>query len=121
MIFRGHEDSQHTAEEYSPKPPKRWLFVTRPIRYILREQRLIFTLIGISIATLYFTFLPSSSPAPHELITDSLPHFDSSIPSRHKYYEPAQLVGFGIGMNSGGKIPLGLRRKGMSGFGGGRQ
>ncbi|WCJ22216.1 UDP-glucuronic acid decarboxylase 4 [Euphorbia peplus] len=113
LIFRGHEDSQHTAEEYSPKPPKRWLFVTRPIRYILREQRLLFTLIGISIATLFFTFLPSSSPAPHELITDSLSHFDSSIPSRHKYYEPAQLVGFGIGMNSGGKIPLGLRRKGM--------
>ncbi|XP_065860469.1 UDP-glucuronic acid decarboxylase 2 [Euphorbia lathyris] len=117
LIFRGHDDSQHTADEYFPKAPKRWLFVTRPIRYILREQRLLFVLVGIAIATLFFTFLPSSSRAPYvhqgkyEPISDSLSHFShDSVPARYKYYEP-QLGGFG--MNSGGKIPLGLRRKGL--------
>ncbi|GFY98711.1 NAD(P)-binding Rossmann-fold superfamily protein [Actinidia rufa] len=55
LIYRGHDEAQPLSDSYSPKPPKRWLAVTRPIRYVLREQRLVFVLVGIAIATLVFT------------------------------------------------------------------
>ncbi|KAL0370612.1 UNVERIFIED_CONTAM: UDP-glucuronic acid decarboxylase 2 [Sesamum angustifolium] len=41
LIFRGHE-SQPVSDAYSPKRPKPWLSDIRPIRYMLREQRLVF-------------------------------------------------------------------------------
>ncbi|KAJ9171812.1 hypothetical protein P3X46_015125 [Hevea brasiliensis] len=118
LIFRGHDETQHTTDSYSPKPSKRWLSITRPIRYMLREQRLVFVLVGIVMATLFFTVLPSSSRAPYvqhhkqKPISDSLAHFShESVPARYKFYEPHG-AGFGS-VNSGGKIPLGLKRKGL--------
>ncbi|XP_043817683.1 UDP-glucuronic acid decarboxylase 2 isoform X2 [Manihot esculenta] len=118
LIFRGHDEAQHITDSYSPKPPKRWLSISRPIRYMLREQRLVFVLVGIVIATLFFTVRPSSSRAPyvphhkHKPISDSLDHFSRvSVPARYKLYEPHG-TGFGS-MNTGGKIPLGLKRKGL--------
>lgn len=118
LIFRGHDEAQPTADAYSPKPPKPWLSVTRPIRYMLREQRLVFVLVGIAIATGFFTLLPSSAHHHHhhyDPIPDSLNHFShestTTSPMRHKYYEP---YGVGLGSaNSGGKIPLGLKSKGL--------
>lgn len=77
LIFRGHE-TQPMADGYSPKPPKPWLSVVRPIRYMLREQRLLFTLVGIAIATVVFLLLPSS-PAPYTHRFD--PISDSYFPS----------------------------------------
>ncbi|KAF2298398.1 hypothetical protein GH714_023454 [Hevea brasiliensis] len=118
LIFRGHEDTQHETDSYSPKPHKRWLSFTRPIRYVLREQRLVFVLVGIVIATLFFTILPSSSRNPYvhhhkyEQIPDSLAHISrESASTTYKFYEP-HVAAFGS-MNSGGKIPLGLKRKGL--------
>lgn len=110
LIFRGHE-SQPVSEHYSPKPPKPWLSVTRPIRYILREQRLVFVLVGIAIATVFFTVIPGSTPrAP---IADSyIPsELTRSQPHRSMYQNGHLATGFGI--NSVGKIPLGLKRKGL--------
>ncbi|XP_050237375.1 UDP-glucuronic acid decarboxylase 2-like [Mercurialis annua] len=115
LIFRGHDDeAHHTADNYSPKPSKRWLSVPRPINYVLREQRLVFVLVGIAIATLFFTVIPSTSspgaalPYASYERHDAISYFDS-VPARQKYYEPL-LTG---SMNSGGKIPLGLKRKGL--------
>ncbi|MBA0772647.1 hypothetical protein Gotri_007990 [Gossypium trilobum] len=59
LIFRGHE-TQPVSDSYSPKPDKPWASVTRPIRYMLREQRLLFVFLGIAIATLIFTLFPAS-------------------------------------------------------------
>ncbi|PON55320.1 NAD(P)-binding domain containing protein [Trema orientale] len=114
LIFRGHE-AQPVTDTYSPKPLKPWFVVTRPIRYILREQRLVFVLIGIAIATVGFTLLPSSSRAPqgyrHDSIFDSFP---VELGSNHLSHRPVYNERrFGIqSWNSGGKIPLGLKRKG---------
>ncbi|CAA2967711.1 UDP-glucuronic acid decarboxylase 2-like [Olea europaea subsp. europaea] len=108
LIFRGHE-SPTVTEAYSPKPPKPWLSVIRPVRYMLREQRLVFVFVGIAIATLVFTLLPSS----HTPASVSNSVFSSELT------QPQRLIshptGFGIGssFNSGGKIPLGLKRKGL--------
>ncbi|KAL0459695.1 UNVERIFIED_CONTAM: UDP-glucuronic acid decarboxylase 2 [Sesamum latifolium] len=111
LIFRGHDESQPVSDAYSPKPQKPWFNVTRPIRYMLREQRLLFVFVGIAIATLVFAFVPSSNPqAP---IPDA--YFSSELtqlqPHRSMYQNGHLATGFGI--NSVGKIPLGLKRKGL--------
>ncbi|KAL2535288.1 UDP-glucuronic acid decarboxylase 2 [Forsythia ovata] len=111
LIFRGHE-TQPVAEAYSPKPPKPWLNVSRPVRYILREQRLLFVFVGIAIATLVFTLLPSSNtPIYHTPISNSYLTSESTQPHRI-IYQNGHVAGFSS-FNSGGKIPLGLKRKGL--------
>ncbi|KAJ4727689.1 UDP-glucuronic acid decarboxylase [Melia azedarach] len=109
LIYRGH-DSQPVTDSYSPKPIKPWFGMTRPIRYMLREQRLVFVLVGIAIATLFFTVTPSSRtsyPQSNMVISDSASY---PIETHEKIYNPR--IGFGL-VNSGGKVPLGLKRKGL--------
>ncbi|XP_070664220.1 UDP-glucuronic acid decarboxylase 2 isoform X1 [Malus domestica] len=118
LIFRGHEADQHVADTYSPKRPKPWASVTRPIQYLLREQRLVFILVGIVIATVGFTILPSS--------TSRSPYASGNVPITNEYvrydfdssattqYKPAYERRFGLNSwGSSGKVPLGLKRKGL--------
>ncbi|KAK8509831.1 hypothetical protein V6N12_001903 [Hibiscus sabdariffa] len=109
LIYRGHE-SPSVSDSYSPKPDKPWASVTRPIRYMLREQRLVFVLVGIALATLVFTVFPTSR-APHFIdpIPDSVTYLPVEI--QNKFSRPHRL-GFGS-FNPTGKIPLGLKRKGL--------
>ncbi|KAE8671295.1 UDP-glucuronic acid decarboxylase 4 [Hibiscus syriacus] len=111
LIYRGHE-SQPLSDSYSPKPDKPWASVTRPIRYLLREQRLIFVLVGIAIATLVFAAFPTSR-APHHHFTDPIPDSVTYFPveAHNKFSHPHRL-GF-ESFNPAGKIPLGLKRKGL--------
>ncbi|KAI3514667.1 hypothetical protein L1887_13270 [Cichorium endivia] len=109
LTYRGHEP-QRTSDSYSPKPNKPWLAVTRFVRYMLREQRLLFVLVGIAIATSVFALLPSSNNASTGRMTDAYSISESvhmMNPRRSVY--PAGLDSF----NMGGKIPLGLKRKGL--------
>ncbi|XWS36168.1 hypothetical protein CRYUN_Cryun20dG0061900 [Craigia yunnanensis] len=114
LIYRGHE-TQPASDSYSPKPVKPWASVTRLIRYMLREQRLIFVLVGVVIATLIFTVFPTSRApqVPHHHFTtpisDSITYFP--IENQNKFSYPHR-VGFGSA-NPTGKIPLGLKRKGL--------
>ncbi|XVF72632.1 hypothetical protein PTKIN_Ptkin12aG0135800 [Pterospermum kingtungense] len=115
LIYRGHE-AQPASDSYSPKPVKPWASVTRPIHYLLREQRFVFVLVGIAIATLIFTIFPTSR-APHvphhhhfpASISDSITYFPVENQNKFSY---ANRVGFGS-TNPTGKIPLGLKRKGL--------
>ncbi|KAK7356397.1 hypothetical protein VNO80_15668 [Phaseolus coccineus] len=108
LIFRGHE-AQPVHDAYSPKPNKPWLSVTRPIHYMLREQRLLFVLLGVIIATLFFTLVPSSSSSSPTLPYDPLPisYFEgeSKLPAYHHRIAAA--------VHSVGKVPLGIKRKGL--------
>ena len=110
LIFRGHE-AQVVNDGYSPKPHKPWLSVARPIRYLLREQRLAFVLLGIVIASLFFTLVPSpssssSSPAvPQYEYPVQLSYFERDSTQRH--------VSYGVSVQSVGKVPLGVKRKGL--------
>ncbi|KAJ1402357.1 hypothetical protein SESBI_28049 [Sesbania bispinosa] len=106
LIFRGHE-TQPVDDSYSPKPLKPWLSVTSPIRYMLREQRLVFVLVGVVIATLFFTLVPSSSSSnvPYEPLPISYFERESSLSGYH-HHRPAAV-------HSVGKVPLGIKRKGL--------
>ncbi|PIA44375.1 hypothetical protein AQUCO_01700166v1 [Aquilegia coerulea] len=117
LIYRGHEnENQPQATNFDlPKPSKPWLSITHFIRYILRENRLVFVLIGMAIATIFFTFLPSSSTTyplhpyrNYESLSDSyFPSEKTQVTTRVNYN------GFKANVNLGGKIPLGLKRKGL--------
>ncbi|KAL0315233.1 UNVERIFIED_CONTAM: UDP-glucuronic acid decarboxylase 2 [Sesamum calycinum] len=101
LIFRGHE-SQPVSDAYSPKRRKPWLSDIRPIRYMLREQRLVFLFVGIAIATLVFILRPSSnSPAPI-----GYSYFSSELTQPHRaIYQNGHLIN-GFGFNSVGKFRL---------------
>lgn len=110
LIFRGHE-AQTTSDSYSPKPNKPWLNVIRPVRYMLREQRLLFVVIGIFIGAVFISVMPTSSTGNNIQIS----YRDAYSVQTAELLNPRRPVyraGFGS-MNSGGKIPLGLKRKGL--------
>ncbi|XP_026421232.1 UDP-glucuronic acid decarboxylase 2-like [Papaver somniferum] len=112
LTYRRHE-SQAQSDTYLPKPPKPFLPVTRAIRYMLREQRLLFVILGIAIATVIFVLIPSSSSSRQftgsydSIPAQYFPNSDSSTRLSEKFVYEQRSV------NSGGKIPLGLRRKGL--------
>ncbi|KAF8117888.1 hypothetical protein N665_0008s0228 [Sinapis alba] len=103
LINRRHEADQPSSDAYYP-----CFSLTRPMHYILREQRLLFVLVGIAIATLAFTLFPRS-------IVYSDPFSDESyVPQRKKpSLEYLNRMGSTAATTTGGKIPLGLKRKGV--------
>lgn len=115
LTYRRHEmDQPDSAEAYHPKRIKPWFVAIRPIRYMLREQRLVFVLVGIAIATLGFTIFSRSSnqPIPY---ADPLSGYgmrseSSYIPAIQTQRKPSIEYMTRIG-SAGGKIPLGLKRK----------
>ncbi|KAD5316746.1 hypothetical protein E3N88_16692 [Mikania micrantha] len=85
---------------YSPKTHNQsW---SRLLPYMLRQQRLLFLLLGIAIATSVFTLLPSSS--------STLTHAVSVSDSEFMYPQPSL---YPVSFNMGGKIPLALKPKGL--------
>ncbi|XP_004247418.1 UDP-glucuronic acid decarboxylase 2 isoform X2 [Solanum lycopersicum] len=114
LIYRGPE-SVPVTDGYTPKPHKPWFTVIRPLRYLLREQRIVFLFAGIAIASLIFAFLPSSRSSGGSSYANT-GIYDSYLPSESTESQVAHRmiyhnrVGFGS-INSGGKIPLGLKRK----------
>lgn len=115
MIYRGPE-SLPVPDGYTPKPHKPWLNVIRPVRYLLREQRIVFLLAGIVIASVFFAVLPSSRSGGSSYADAGI--YDSYLPSESSQSQVAHRMAYqnrvGVGsFNSGGKIPLGLKRKGL--------
>ncbi|KAF8077200.1 hypothetical protein N665_1057s0011 [Sinapis alba] len=115
LINRRHEADQPAADAYYPRPTKPWFSsATRPMRYMLREQRLIFVLVGIAIATLLFTIFPRSSTRSISSYSDPFSGYgikpeESYVPAQRKpSIEYLNRIG-----STGGKIPLGLKRKGL--------
>ncbi|CAL9237310.1 unnamed protein product [Arabidopsis halleri] len=110
LTYRRHEMEQPEAESYYPKPIKPWFVAIRPIRYMLREQRLVFVLFGIAIATLGFTIFSKSSNQPIPYDVDPLPGYGmrTYLPAIEKKASIEYMSRIG---SAGGKIPLGLKRK----------
>ena len=108
-------------EKYTPKVPKRWS-VSKSVEYVLREQRLIFILIGVAVTTLFFMILQPVSRGPVRSGADSVSfaalqgyNVDGAYGTVERALEKApygQQQRQAI-MNLGGKIPLGLPRKSL--------
>ncbi|XP_056865403.1 UDP-glucuronic acid decarboxylase 2 [Raphanus sativus] len=118
LINRRHESDQPSADSYYPRPTKPSFScssVTRPMRYMLREQRLIFVLVGIAIATLAFSIFPRSSSTRSTPYSDPFSGYGIK-PEESSYVQaqrrPSIEYMSRIG-STGGKIPLGLKRKGL--------
>ncbi|KAK9933796.1 hypothetical protein M0R45_020971 [Rubus argutus] len=120
LVHRTHHT--HNEEQHDPilqppqnKPPTPIRsFSTDPIRYMLREQRLLFVLIGVAIATLFFSAFPLTNPEPASSLSSPLLH----DPTRDPAFESGSVLPTrrilleGLGsMNVGGKVPLGLKSK----------
>ncbi|CAN8285810.1 unnamed protein product [Cochlearia groenlandica] len=121
LTYRRHEETEQPESQgaYYPRPAKPWYVAIRPIRYMLREQRLLFVLVGVAIATLCFAiFSPSSSSTtqPISYAADPLSVYgmrsDSSSSSSYRKPTRIDYMTSKIG-SAGGKIPLGLKRKGL--------
>ncbi|KAJ4896443.1 UDP-glucuronic acid decarboxylase 2 [Raphanus sativus] len=116
LINRRHEADQPAADAYYPKPIKPWFSVTRPMRYMLREQRLLFVLVGIAIATVVFTIFPrstQSTPYSDPFSAYGIRPDESHVPAFQAQRKPSLEYLNRMGAFSGGKIPLGLKRKGL--------
>eukprot|EP00249_Psilotum_nudum_P009164 c21748_g1_i1 orf=1-792(-) len=108
LNHRRHENVLQN-EGYTPRHDKPWSW-SRPVRYMLREQRLVFVLVGMIIATSFFLLQPVSwvgrdgrqqTRMPKALIR-KLPDVtvEKSVADKQVSLR-----------NPGGKIPLGLKRK----------
>ncbi|XP_018485317.1 UDP-glucuronic acid decarboxylase 4-like [Raphanus sativus] len=107
MGYRRDEMEQAEAHQaYNRKAMK-------AIRYMLREQRLVFVLVGIAIATLAFTLFSPSSSIRIQYNSDPLSEMRSSSSSSLAQQSRSRIEEY-ISMGSvGGRIPLGLKRKGL--------
>ncbi|KAK6932051.1 NAD(P)-binding domain [Dillenia turbinata] len=80
-----------------------------PINYILREQRLHCMLLGIVIATIFFLLFPQSSSHDHQIVTTltkPMKIMPRMLDQQIVHY-PSQIH------HRVGRIPLGLKRKGL--------
>ncbi|KAK8473671.1 hypothetical protein PHAVU_001G207400 [Phaseolus vulgaris] len=107
LVFRGHE-AQPVNDADFPKPQKPWFF----LRYILREQRLHFLFLGVLLASVFFFFLLPSSSSPPVRAHDPFP---ASFLARDDLtlWPTTNTRSYDVAVHSVGKIPLGIKRKGL--------
>lgn len=97
-----HRRDDEIPTNYSPKTLRNPRSLPRSINYLLKEQRLLFILVGILIASTFFTINPTLS-----FITTSDPH--SSLSRSISYPERRN---YGLSKFPG-RVPVGIRRNGM--------
>ncbi|CAA7398402.1 unnamed protein product [Spirodela intermedia] len=124
LTYRGHDGSPSREEggTYTAKAQKGWLLsasYTRRVGLLLQDQRFLCVLLGIALASTVFLAAPLFSPS--STSTVGTVH----LPRRPAYgrWDPlvdggggaldGRLAGGLVAGATGGKIPLGLRRKTM--------
>ncbi|XP_075510153.1 UDP-glucuronic acid decarboxylase 1-like [Primulina tabacum] len=118
---RGEEMPISQTPPYSPKSLKHTRSIQRSISYLLREQRLLFILVGILIASTFFIIQPSlsrlssassSSVDPRHRISaeshDSIVNNEGGGDAGRKY---ENLVGRSPYFNGVGRVPVGIGGK----------
>ncbi|KAL9247159.1 hypothetical protein vseg_020622 [Gypsophila vaccaria] len=116
LIFRGHE-SQHERDTYSPKPEKQtWHTMTRPIHYLLREQRLVFLLVGAALAFAVVSLLSPSAGSSYSASSAGAGAARESFSGESFLTAESTRVTRRVesgGAFRSGKAPLGLKRRGL--------
>ncbi|CAN6185933.1 unnamed protein product [Urochloa humidicola] len=117
LIYRGQAaaDESASAGSYSSSPskPPHGTKAQPLLRYVMGEQRLLFALVGMALASLVFLLAPSGSGST-AASSSSVAHlaavglaarqYGGAMPSRVAFEEPILRPG---------RVPLGLRRKGL--------
>ncbi|KAG1365246.1 putative UDP-glucuronic acid decarboxylase 2 [Cocos nucifera] len=109
LVYRGHESQPQPDGAYSPKPEKGWLAVPRLVRYLLREQRLLFVLLGVALATVLFSVPHLSFRHPPPLAGGI---GGGATGLAHPHHHGGHLRLSERAATAGGKVPLALRRRG---------
>ncbi|KAM0984911.1 hypothetical protein ACFX2I_012182 [Malus domestica] len=117
LVHRTHHNQQNDDQSHpflepqtNHKPPHS---STNPIRYMLREQRFIFVLIGVAIAVFFFTTFLASNPLLESVHDPGLESgLGSDRPGIDLPANPTRRVLLET-WNVGGKVPLGVRKKNM--------
>ncbi|CAN6200251.1 unnamed protein product [Urochloa humidicola] len=122
LIYRGHDgapqpvaaDESASAGSYSSspsKPPPHGTTKAQPLlRYVMAEQRLLFALVGMALASLVFLLAPSASGSSSSVahlaaVGLAARQYGGAMPSRVAFEEPI--------LHHPGRVPLGLKRKGL--------
>ncbi|XP_057831548.1 UDP-glucuronic acid decarboxylase 2 isoform X2 [Cryptomeria japonica] len=96
--------SPSDADPYFPKPQKP-KSISRPVVYLLKEQRLLFVLVGMVIATTIFMLQPNL--ARHGLSRNVVPASEKFVSNSNKN----AVVNSGTKTITGPKVLMGLRRQ----------
>ncbi|KAG0497457.1 hypothetical protein HPP92_002148 [Vanilla planifolia] len=115
LIYRGHESHHQGHGAYSPKSMKRWPSLPRPVRYLLREQRIFFLLTGMVLATIVLALAPRTSRYAMAIGGSSGAHLMVDLERRSTVADMRQWPAYSVSRlgSVGGKVPLGLKRKVM--------
>lgn len=101
----------NNSDESSLKPENTW-YIIRPVDYFLREKQLLFILIGIAIASNLFILHPG-------FLASNVNENGRFVPDKpHQIVYETHISWFaqchsGSMVNSGAKVPLGLKRKSL--------
>lgn len=107
---RRDEETAQSTPPYSPKTLKHPRSLSRSINYLLREQRLLFILVGILIGSTFFIIQPSLSHL------SSYPQVPRSRPFRVSDKEAVSSYTHSRGGRNGagiGRVPVGIGRRRM--------
>lgn len=107
---RRDEETAQSTPPYSPKTLKHPRSLSRSINYLLREQRLLFILVGILIGSTFFIIQPSLS---HLSSSPQVPRsrpFHVSDKEAVSSYTPSRGGRNGAGI---GRVPVGIGRRRM--------
>ncbi|OEL13552.1 UDP-glucuronic acid decarboxylase 2 [Dichanthelium oligosanthes] len=126
LIYRGHDaqpadEGAGAAAEYSSAKPtasQGKASLLRPLLYVMGEQRLLFALLGMALASLVFLLAPSAStPGSDDAAsaTSSAAHLAAVGLAARQYSRSSSRVALfeeprGV---RPGRVPLGLKRKGL--------
>ncbi|RRT51694.1 hypothetical protein B296_00044961, partial [Ensete ventricosum] len=121
LIYRGGHDAHppESGSGYTPKPEKRLLWLWRPLRYLLQEQRLVFVLVGMALASLLFALAPSysytNSSSYSSAVASELALRSAMDRQQQQQQQQHHRVAFEAATRGfvGGKVPLGIKRKGL--------
>ncbi|GMP85357.1 hypothetical protein CsSME_00038548 [Camellia sinensis var. sinensis] len=106
-----HTPSTQTTPPYSPKTLKHPRSLPRSINYILKEQRLLFILVGILIGSTFFIIQPTLSRLSPSDSHSSIPR-SFSLSNRESLSNPYQVSkNYGDANKAVARIPVGIGRK----------
>ncbi|KAF7014113.1 hypothetical protein CFC21_028137 [Triticum aestivum] len=116
LTYRGQQAAAAADVAAAESKPRTRQQLPQPLRYVLGEQRLVFSLVGMALATLLFVLLspstttttPSTSVAHLAAVGLVSRQYQSSGGAGRMAFEEA-----GAGGVRHGRVPLGLKRKGL--------